>query len=99
MSKISVRTLSSSRQSSSISEENFKIRKLEDILAGKDLNHNLHRHEYFFLLVIRKGRGSHQIDFIDYELNDQSVFFLRPGQVHQLTLKSGSEGYLVEFDT
>ena len=41
--------------------------------------------------------GNHEIDFTSYKIADHSVFFLRPGQVHQLTLKAGSTGYLVQF--
>jgi len=59
----------------------------------------LHRHDFFFVLVLEKGSGAHEIDFIPYQVGNHSVFFLRPGQVHQLTLKAKSTGYLVEFKT
>ncbi|TEB40447.1 AraC family transcriptional regulator, partial [Flavobacterium circumlabens] len=40
----------------------------------------------------------HSIDFTNYPVDDYSVFFMRPGQVHQLTLQQGSEGYLIQFN-
>ncbi|MDO3644901.1 helix-turn-helix transcriptional regulator [Mucilaginibacter sp. L3T2-6] len=76
----------------------FKIRRVEDIMGQTDLLHNLHRHSFFFILAIQQGHGRHEIDFTAYEVSDNTVFFLRPGQVHQLELKTGSTGYLVEFD-
>jgi len=76
----------------------FKIRRVEDIMGQNDLAHNLHRHSFFFILAIREGYGQHEIDFTPYEVSANSVFFLRPGQVHQLQLKAGSKGYLLEFD-
>lgn len=77
----------------------FSIRKVENILNGKDLQHELHRHNFFFVLLIQSGEGLHEIDFRPYPVTDQSVFLLRPGQVHQLQLKAGATGYLLEFDT
>jgi AraC-like DNA-binding protein len=76
----------------------FNIRKVEDVLKGKDMTQELHRHDFFYVLVLRKGAGIHEIDFTSYEIADDTVFFIRPGQVHQLTLKAGSTGYLMAFN-
>jgi len=81
------------------SAEQFKIRRVEDIMGENDLVHDLHRHDFFFILALKKGEGKHEIDFTAYKVQDNTVFFLRPGQVHQLELKAGSTGYLVEFNT
>ncbi len=75
----------------------FAIRKLEDVLAGKSMVQELHRHDYFYILALTKGAGLHEIDFASYPIRDHSVFFMRPGQVHRLTLKAGSRGYLLQF--
>ncbi len=77
--------------------ENFKIRSIKDVLAGKDMFQELHRHDFFFILALKKGTGSHEIDFVPYKVCDHSIFIMRPGQVHQLTLKTKSAGYLMEF--
>jgi AraC-like DNA-binding protein len=77
----------------------FSIRDINDLLAGKDLVHGLHRHEFFFILALEKGHGTHEIDFTLYNVYDNSIFILRPGQVHQLTLKAGCTGFLLEFDS
>jgi len=76
----------------------FSIRRVEDILSGRDMVQPLHRHDFFYVLVLEKGAGEHSIDFITYNVSDRSVFFMRPGQVHRLILESGSTGYLVEFN-
>ena len=75
----------------------FKIRKVEDLLSGEDMVQALHRHSFFYILLIEKGTGVHHIDFIRYPVTNYSIFFMRPGQVHQLTLEKGSIGYLMEF--
>lgn len=83
--------------------ENIPIRDIKSfsIRDIKELNmvQELHRHDFYYLLALKKGKGDHAVDFISYEVNDNMVFFIRPGQVHQLTLKAGSTGYLVVFKT
>lgn len=76
----------------------FSIRDVQQILKGKDLVHDLHKHDFFFVLALQQGRGVHEIDFIQYEAHDNTVFIIRPGQVHRLTLSADSIGYLMEFD-
>lgn len=78
---------------------NFSIRDIRDLLKGKDLIHDLHRHDFYFILIIHKGKGLHVIDFVEYDVHDHSIFILRPGQVHNLELDAGSTGFLMEFDT
>lgn len=77
----------------------FSIRPVSEVLNGNDMIHDLHRHDFYFILAIDKGKGIHEIDFSKFDVTNNSVFILRPGQVHQLELKSDSTGYLIEFDT
>jgi AraC family transcriptional regulator, transcriptional activator of pobA len=81
------------------SSESFSIRDIKVLLAGKDMVQALHRHDFFHVLALKKGRGNHEADFTSYEFCDKSLFFMRPGQVHQVNLKAGSTGYLMEFKT
>ncbi|MEZ4970397.1 MAG: helix-turn-helix domain-containing protein [Flavobacteriaceae bacterium] len=62
------------------------------------MEENLHRHNFFFLLVLEDANGAHSIDFKDYPVSSNSVFLIRPGQVHQLLLEQGSIGLLITFD-
>ncbi|WP_367868645.1 helix-turn-helix domain-containing protein [Pedobacter sp. WC2423] len=76
---------------------NFSIRDISDILAGKDMLQELHRHDFFYVLILKNATGHHEIDFTAYTVGDHSVFFMRPGQVHQIMLKAESKGYLIQF--
>ena len=75
----------------------FSIRDIDELLAGNDMVQELHRHDFFYILALKNGSGNHEIDFNPYAINGHSVFFMRPGQVHQLLLKAGSTGYLLQF--
>jgi AraC-like DNA-binding protein len=77
--------------------ENFSIRDISESMAGNDLIQDTHRHDFFFILALLKGKGDHTIDFIPYKIMNHTIFFMRPGQVHQLNLKAGSTGYLIQF--
>ena len=76
----------------------FSIRSVSDVLKEKDIVHDLHRHDFYFILAIDEGSGTHEIDFKKFEVKNHTVFILRPGQVHQLELSNPSSGYLIEFD-
>jgi len=49
MKKIPIRQISSAYQEVQTSER-FAIRQVQDIVGGKDLIHDLHRHDFFFIL-------------------------------------------------
>ena len=76
----------------------FSIHDIQQILNGNNLVHGLHKHNFFFVLALQQGKGIHEIDFIRYEAHDNTVFIIRPGQVHRLELSADSTGFLMEFD-
>ncbi|GGX10157.1 helix-turn-helix domain-containing protein [Aquimarina muelleri] len=98
MENIPIRHINTTQKEPSFSKS-FGIKRIQDLLSGKDMIQELHRHDFFYVLVLRKGAGHHEIDFKPYPVSDNSIFFMRPGQVHQHILKAGSTGYLMAFKT
>jgi AraC-like DNA-binding protein len=96
MDKIPVRHINAALEKPDLSAS-FIIRDVRTLLAGKDMVQELHRHDFFYILALEKGTGNHDIDFAAYPVCDNSIFFMRPGQVHRLVLKAGSTGYLMQF--
>ncbi|WP_212003638.1 AraC family transcriptional regulator [Chitinophaga sp. HK235] len=96
MKEIPVRHIAQSTKETG-SSGSFLIRDLSPLLSTADRNWPLHRHSFFYMLVLEKGAGEHVIDFTPYPVSDHSVYWIRPGQVHQLALKKGCSGYLIEF--
>lgn len=43
-----------------------------------------HRHEYFEIFWILSGEGRQSIDFVEYEMLPREIFFITPGQVHDV---------------
>lgn len=56
-----------------------------------------HKHDFFMLMMISQGSGTHTIDFEDYKVSNRTVFFLAPGQAHQWQLSKNTTGYQVMF--
>lgn len=98
MDSIPIRHINAAQKEPDFSES-FSIRDIKEMLDGKDMVQELHRHDFFYILILKKGAGYHEIDFTPYEVGNYAVFLMRPGQVHQLTLKAGSTGYLMQFKT
>ncbi len=55
-----------------------------------------HRHDHYQLIWFTKASGQHLVDFVSYELEDNMLFLLEPGQVHQL-LDHRKEGHAITF--
>ena len=58
-----------------------------------------HAHDFYLLLYISAGTGTHTVDLVTYELRPGSLFFLGPGQVHHWQLSTETRGFVVFFDT
>ena len=56
-----------------------------------------HRHDYYTIIFIIKGEGLHFVDFTEYPVENRTIFFIQPGQMHQLALNSEPEGWVITF--
>lgn len=76
----------------------FGISRMEDIhKKRKGLTDEPHRHDYYTILVVKKGKGVHLVDFKTHPIAENQVFFISPGQVHQLKEETSSFGYSIVF--
>ena len=76
----------------------FGISKMEDIYVKRNgKTDEPHRHNYFTVLIIKQAKGFHKIDFNSYELAQQQIFFVAPGQVHQVIETEKSVGFAMTF--
>jgi len=78
----------------------FRISRMEDIWdLRKGAQDEPHRHDYYTVLLVKLARGKHIIDFCEYLLAPNQLFFVSPGQVHQVIEFEKSFGYAILFST
>lgn len=58
-----------------------------------------HRHDFYQLLWMQRGTGSHEIDLHKYPVAAGQFFVMKPGQVHNWNLSANAEGIIVEFSS
>ena len=76
----------------------FALKSLEEVYTETFReSESPHRHEYYAIVFVEKGRGIHYIDFNEYQVEDRSIFFIQPGQMHQLLFFSPPKGRIVLF--
>jgi AraC family transcriptional activator of pobA len=56
-----------------------------------------HRHDYYTVLLVERAHGSHVIDYESYPFQGPEVFFVSPGQVHQVALAEKPKGCAFTF--
>lgn len=59
---------------------------------------NPHTHNYYLLMFITKGSGKHFIDFKEYPIHKNAIYFIAPGQVHHMHRSSDTDGFDIIFE-
>lgn len=66
-----------------------------DAAAGKtDVPH---RHDYYTVLLVASARGEHRIDYRAFPFRERQVYFVSPGQVHQVAVSERPQGWVFTF--
>jgi len=55
-----------------------------------------HRHDHYEMMIVTEGIGKHSINFKNYEIEPNRVYFIHPGQVH-LIEPFERDGWLILF--
>ena len=77
--------------------DGFYVSTLEEHLQKHRFIQKPHKHDFYMVLLVTEGYGSHTIDFIKYEVRPGMVFFLSPGQVHSWQLPADAKGFILFF--
>ncbi|NII23816.1 helix-turn-helix domain-containing protein [Pseudoflavitalea sp. X16] len=76
----------------------FEIHTMEWIAQNRfQQNEVPHRHNYFVIIWVRKGSGVHFIDVDKYDLENNTVYCLTPGQIHLLKVNPPVDGFVISF--
>ena len=76
----------------------FEIHTMQWISANRSQqNEAAHRHNYHVVIWVIRATGYHQVDLENYQLQDNCVYCIAPGQVHQLVTEGPVEGFVISF--
>ncbi|OGX91233.1 helix-turn-helix transcriptional regulator [Hymenobacter coccineus] len=75
----------------------YYVERLEDHLVRYPFVSTPHAHNFYLLLYVTRGRGTHTIDLVTHDLRPGSLFFLTPGQAHSWALPAEAQGYIFFF--
>lgn len=56
-----------------------------------------HIHNFYEIVWFKKGGGKHYVDFTEYPIEDNTIFFLSPGQVHNFDDSHCQTGYVMKI--
>lgn len=74
--------------------ELIRLRELRNKVAHAELA-SPQRVEFFILLLVEKGEGSHVVDFVEHRLRTGNVLLIKPGQVQQWRPGEALQGLMV----
>lgn len=77
----------------------FAYRTMEEIYLRTGGKPGIpHRHDYYTVIWAKKACGLHYIDYNKYEIKPNILFFVSPGQVHQVITSPDPEGVVLMFN-
>jgi len=76
----------------------FVIKTMEEVdnALGR-ITDKPHRHNYYSVIWSLTATGKHMIDFKEYPIQPNHVFFVSPGQVHQIVTDPDPTGFVILF--
>ncbi len=69
------------------------------LLTDTNDNNSSHVHTFYEIIWFQEEGGTHTVDFQEYKVHKDSLFFLSPGQVHHFDGKTMHKGILIQFCT
>jgi len=77
----------------------FAIKTMQEIESRRTPgNHeDPHRHNFYTIIWVADAEGEHRIDLNTYPLEKNTLFFIHPEQIHQLTTAGNPEGIVILF--
>lgn len=57
-----------------------------------------HLHSFYQIIWFKKGEGIHYVDFKEYPITNDTLFFISPGQIHYFENNQNFEGIIIHFN-
>lgn len=57
-----------------------------------------HIHGFYQIIWFQHGTGIHYVDFKEYPITDNTLFFISPGQIHYFDESDNQKGIIIHFN-
>ena len=74
----------------------FLVDRFEDMVEPENIEFP-HKHNFYEILLITKGKSKHNIDFKMYTISENTLFFISPGQLHLFEEWKNIKGFVILF--
>jgi AraC family transcriptional regulator, transcriptional activator of pobA len=72
----------------------FYANELNTHVKEHAFTHLPHKHDFYLVILITKGKGYHEVDFERYSANPGFLFVLKPGQMHYWKFSGDINGFV-----
>ena len=77
----------------------FEITELSRLFAESGSHpYEAHIHSFYQIIWFRQGTGRHYVDFKEYPVTDNTMFFISPGQIHYFEDNRQVKGIVIHFN-
>jgi AraC-like DNA-binding protein/mannose-6-phosphate isomerase-like protein (cupin superfamily) len=83
---------------SAVNHSDFALKRIDELYRKSNGAADVpHRHDYYTILFIEKGQGTHFVDFMEYNIQDGTIYFIMPGQMHQVIFTAEPKGWVITY--
>jgi|SRR6185312_3141182 len=75
-------------------EGSFYAKNVKEHVAQHHFTNLPHKHDFYLSILFTKGSGTHEVDFESYRVKPNTLFILKPGQMHHWTLSKDVDGFV-----
>ena len=77
----------------------FEYIELHDFFdRDNDNPYKDHTHSFYQIIWFQHGNGVHYVDFKEYPIIDNTLFFISPGQIHSFDRNTNFDGIILHFN-
>ncbi|MEI3789114.1 MULTISPECIES: AraC family transcriptional regulator [unclassified Chryseobacterium] len=77
-------------------DNEFMFERFEDLNRPPDLQWP-HKHSFYEILWLTSGSAVNRVDYHQTEIGPNTLFFISPGQLHQMSTTKNVKGYSITF--
>ncbi|ADV43008.1 AraC family transcriptional regulator [Bacteroides helcogenes] len=80
-------------------EVQFEIMEMPQFFhENGDAPKQAHIHSFYQIIWFQHGTGVHYVDFKEYPITDNTLFFISPGQIHYFDENNDAKGVIIHFN-